>query len=121
MGLRTHMIRVYNYMAGGVALTGVVAWLTYQMAVVTDAGGRIIGLTFGQTLFGSPLKWLIILAPLGFVLLFSFRIGQLQASTARVLFFAFAGIFGLSLATITAAITFAVPAKVQHCGPPPPC
>jgi len=101
MGLRTHMIRVYNYMAGGVALTGVVAWLTYQMAVVTDAGGRIIGLTpFGQTLFGSPLKWLIILAPLGFVLLFSFRIGQLQASTARVLFFAFAGIFGLSLATI---------------------
>jgi FtsH-binding integral membrane protein len=101
MGLRTHMIRVYNYMAGGVALTGVVAWLTYQMAVVTDAGGRIIGLTlFGQTLFGSPLKWLIILAPLGFVLLLSFRIGQLQASTARALFFAFAGIFGLSLAAI---------------------
>src|ERR1700746_1941947 len=81
MGLRTHMIRVYNYMAGGVALTGGVAWLTYQRAVVTDAGGRIIGRTpFGQTLFGSPLKWLIILAPLGFVLLLSFRIGQLQAS-----------------------------------------
>ena len=48
MGLRTHMIRMYNYMAGGVALTGVVAWLTYQMAVVTDAGGRIIGLTGAQ-------------------------------------------------------------------------
>ncbi len=52
MGLRAHMIRVYNYMAGGVALTGVVAWLTYQMAVVTNASGAITGLTpFGHTLF----------------------------------------------------------------------
>jgi uncharacterized protein len=101
MGLRAHMIRVYNYMAGGVALTGVVAWLTYQMAVVTDAADRIVGLTpFGQAMFGSPLRWLIILAPLGFVLLFSFRINQMQASTARTLFFAFAALFGLSLATI---------------------
>ena len=40
MGLRAHMIRVYNYMAGGVALTGVVAWFTYQMAVVTNAAGQ---------------------------------------------------------------------------------
>src|SRR5580658_1841020 len=101
MGLRAHMIRVYNYMAGGVALTGVVAWLTYQMAVVTDAADRIVGLTpFGQAMFGSPLRWLIILAPLGFVLLFSFRINRMQASTARTLFFAFAALFGLSLATI---------------------
>jgi FtsH-binding integral membrane protein len=71
------------------------------MAVVTDTGGRIIGLTpFGQTLFGSPLKWLIILAPLGFVLLFSFRIGQLQASTARPCSSRLRGGVGLSLATI---------------------
>ena len=40
MGLRAHMIRVYNYMASGVALTGLVAWFTYQMAVVTNASGR---------------------------------------------------------------------------------
>ncbi len=101
LGLRAHMIRVYNYMAGGVALTGVVAWLTYQMAVVTDATGRIVSLTpFGQAMFGSPLKWLIMLAPLGFVLLISFRIAHLQAATARTLFFAFAGVMGLSLATI---------------------
>jgi FtsH-binding integral membrane protein len=101
MGLRAHMIRVYNYMAGGVALTGVVAWLTFQMAVVTDATDRIVGLTpFGQAMFGSPLKWLIILAPFAFVLFISFRIGHIQASTARAAFFAFAAVFGLSLATI---------------------
>lgn len=101
MGLRAHMIRVYNYMAGGVGLTGVVAWLTYQMAVVTDASGRIVGLTpFGHTLFGTPLMWLIVLAPLGLVFFMSFRIGHIQASTARLLFFIYAGSLGLSLATI---------------------
>src|ERR1700719_594696 len=101
MGLRAHMIRVYNYMAGGVALTGVVAWLPYQMAVVTNASGAIVGLTpFGHTLFGSPLMWLIILAPLGLVFFMSFRIGHIQASTARLLFFIYAGSIGLSLATI---------------------
>src|SRR4051812_19421757 len=52
-GLRAYMIRVYNYMAAGVALTGVVAWLTYSAAVVTDAAGHITGLTpFGQAIFG---------------------------------------------------------------------
>jgi hypothetical protein len=105
-GLRAHMIRVYNYMAGGVALTGVVAWLTYQMAVVTNAAGAIVGLTpFGQTLFGSPLMWVIVLAPLGFVFFISFRIGHLQASTARLLFFIYAGLVGLSLGTIFMAYT----------------
>jgi len=105
-GLRAHMIRVYNYMAGGVALTGVVAWLTYQMAVVTNATGAIVGYTpFGQALFGSPLMWLIVLAPLGFVFFISFRIGHLQASTARLLFFIYAGLVGLSLATIFMAYT----------------
>jgi uncharacterized protein len=101
MGLRAHMIRVYNYMAGGVALTGVVAWLTYQAAVVTNAAGAITGLTpFGQAMFGSPLMWVIVLAPLGLVFFMSFRINHMQASTARTLFFVYAGALGLSLATI---------------------
>jgi uncharacterized protein len=101
MGLRAHMIRVYNYMGGGVALTGIVAWLTYQMAVVTNAAGAITGLTpFGQALFGSPLMWVVVLAPLGLVFFLSFRIGHMQASTARALFFVYAGAVGLSLATI---------------------
>jgi uncharacterized protein len=101
MGLRAHMIRVYNYMASGVALTGVVAWLTYQMAVVTSASGAVVGLTpFGQAMFGSPLKWVLMLAPLAFVFFLSFRIGSLQAGTARLLFFVYAGLVGLSLAII---------------------
>jgi len=109
MGLRAHMIRVYNYMAGGVALTGVVAWLTYQMAggdAIRVAGRSIGGLTpFGQALFGSPLMWLVALAPLGIVFFISYRIGHMQASTARAWFFAFAAIFGLSLATIFLVFT----------------
>jgi hypothetical protein len=100
-GLRAHMIRVYNYMAGGVALTGIVSWVTYQMSVVTNAAGNIVGLTpFGATMFGSPLKWVVVLAPLAFVFLLSFKINSLQASTARTLFFVYAGVVGLSLATI---------------------
>ena len=48
-GLRAYMIRVYNYMAMGVALTGVVSWFTFQAAVDTNASGAIVGLTsFGQ-------------------------------------------------------------------------
>ena len=101
MGLRAHMIRVYNYMAGGVALTGVVAWLTYQFSVVTNASGAIVGLTpLGQALFGSPLMWVVVLAPLGLVMFMSFRISHLEASTARILFFVYAASLGLSLASI---------------------
>ena len=62
-GLRAYMLGVYNYMAAGVALTGVVAYLTYSFAVADG------GLTpFGQTLYASPLKWVVMLAPLAFVL-----------------------------------------------------
>jgi FtsH-binding integral membrane protein len=108
MGLRAHMIRVYNYMASGVALTGVVAWFTYQMAVVTNASGSITGLTpFGQALFGSPLMWVLVLAPLGLVFFLSFRIQHLEASTARLLFFVYAGLLGVSLASIFMVYTHA--------------
>src|SRR5674476_432322 len=56
-GLRHYMIRVYNYMAAGVALTGVTAWITFNAAVVTDAAGKITGLTsFGQAIVSGPLK-----------------------------------------------------------------
>ena len=61
-GLRAYMLKVYNYMASGVLLTGVVALLFFKMAVVSD-GGQIIGLTnFGNTIYASGLKWVIMLA-----------------------------------------------------------
>jgi FtsH-binding integral membrane protein len=100
-GLRAYMIRVYNYMAAGVALTGVVAWLTYNAAVVTDAAGRITGLTpFGQAIFGGPLTILLFLGTLGIVFFMSFRINRLQASTALMLFLVYAGLLGLMLSSV---------------------
>jgi FtsH-binding integral membrane protein len=108
-GLRAHMIRVYNYMAAGVALTGVVAWLAYQAAggdAIQVAGGQITGLTtFGQAIFSGPLMWVFILAPLGLVFLISFGINRLSVGTALGLFFLYAGLLGLSLAFIFLAYT----------------
>jgi hypothetical protein len=107
-GLRAHMIRVYNYMAAGVALTGALAWFTFQAAVVTNDAGAIVGLTsFGQTLFKGPMMWVLILAPLGLVFFLSFRINSLQAGTARALFFVYAGLLGVSLASIFMVYTHA--------------
>jgi FtsH-binding integral membrane protein len=63
-GLRAYMIRVYNYMTAGVALTGLVAWATYSAAVV-DTGAGLELTQFGQAIFASPLMWLFLLAPLG--------------------------------------------------------
>ena len=85
-GLRAHMVRVFNYMALGVALTGVVAWLTSQIV--------------GPALLNSPLMWVFILAPLALVFFISFRINSLSAGAALTLFFVYAASVGLSLATI---------------------
>jgi hypothetical protein len=103
-GLRAHMISVYNYMAMGVALTGIVAWLTYQVAggdaIVVTARG-ISGLTpFGQTLF-SPVGLIVMfVGTLGLGLFISFRIHTVQAGTAMALFTVYAGALGLLLSTI---------------------
>jgi len=99
-GLRAHMIRVYNYMAGAVALTGVVAWVTFSMATTTTAAGQLVLTPLGQTLFRSPLMWVLVLAPLALVFFISFRIDKLQAGTAWTLFMVYAGLLGISLATI---------------------
>jgi uncharacterized protein len=105
-GLRAHMIRVYNYMAIGVALTGLVAWFTFQAAVVTGPSGAIAGLTpFGQTILQGPLFWVLLLAPLGLVFFISFRIDRLSAGTALVLFFVYAALIGITMSTIFMAFT----------------
>jgi len=98
-GLRAHMIRVYNYMTAGVALTGVVAWLTFS-AAVTQVGGSLQLTQFGHVVFQSPLMWVLVLAPLGLVFALSFGINRLSAPTALTLFFVYAGLLGLSLASI---------------------
>jgi FtsH-binding integral membrane protein len=98
-GLRAYMIRVYNYMAAGVALTGLVAWFTFS-AAVTDAGGSMQLTSFGHAIFQSPLMWVFVLAPLALVFALSYGINRLSAGTALMLFFVYAGLLGLSLASI---------------------
>jgi FtsH-binding integral membrane protein len=104
-GLRAHMIRVYNYMAIGLALTGAVAFLTFQLSVTDTATAYAIGdgryLTgFGYALFVSPLKWLVILVPLAMVFFLSVRIGKMSLAAAHATFWVYAALLGASLATI---------------------
>ena len=103
-GLRAYMIRVYNYMTGGVALTGIVSWLTFQAAggdAIRVAGGQIMGLTpFGQAIFSGPLTIILLLGTLGLVFFMSYRVNKLSVGTALTLFFVYAGLLGLSLASI---------------------
>jgi FtsH-binding integral membrane protein len=100
-GLRAHMIRVYNYMASAVALTGVVAWFTFQAAVVTDASGAITGLTaFGQAIFSGPMMIVLMLGTLGLVFFLSFRIHKLEYTTALMLFMLYAALLGAALSSI---------------------
>jgi FtsH-binding integral membrane protein len=100
-GLRAYMIRVYNYMMAGVALTGIVAWLTFQAAVVQNADGQIVGLTaFGHAVFGGPLALILLLGTLGLVFFLSFRIQRLQPTTALALFMGYAGLLGVVLASV---------------------
>ncbi|MBR0740628.1 Bax inhibitor-1/YccA family protein [Bradyrhizobium liaoningense] len=85
-GLRNYMMRIYNYMAAGVGLTAVVAWLTYQLT--------------GPELLQNPLMWVFILAPLGLVFFIGARINTLSVTTARLLFFVYAALVGVSLSTL---------------------
>ncbi|MBR0841096.1 Bax inhibitor-1/YccA family protein [Bradyrhizobium liaoningense] len=85
-GLRDYMLRIYAYMAGGVGSTAVVAWLTYQVT--------------GPALLQSPLMWVFILAPLALVFFIGSRINTLSVSTARLLFFVYAALVGISLSIL---------------------
>jgi uncharacterized protein len=105
-GLRSYMLGVYNNMVIGLAITAFVALGVHQFAVTDQAHavaqyGRTIYLTsFGVAIYGSALKWLIILAPLAFVFFISFRFQQLSAASARGLFFAFSAAMGLSMSSL---------------------
>jgi FtsH-binding integral membrane protein len=99
VGLRDYMLRIYNYMASGLALTGIVAYVFAQSGLYAQAA---------QT----PLIWLIMLAPLGLVMWLSFGIDRMQAGTAQALFWLYSGLMGLSLASIFLVFTGASIARV---------
>jgi FtsH-binding integral membrane protein len=105
-GLRAYMLRIYNYMSIGLAITGLAALGVYMGAVTPDAAGAAgkIGKTyltsFGVLMFASPLKWVFMLAPLVMVFAISFGINRLKPATAQLLFWAFAALMGISLSSI---------------------
>jgi hypothetical protein len=92
VGLRQYMLRVYNYMAGGLALTGLVAY-------IAAASG------FYQSIVGTPLFWVVLLAPLGMVLVLSFGIQRMSLGAAQLAFWAYAALVGLSLSGIFVVYT----------------
>jgi FtsH-binding integral membrane protein len=99
-GLRAHMLRVYNYMAVGLVLTGVTAYLV--------ANTSLGNLFFTQTVNGfgmTALGWVAFLAPIGLVLVLSFGIQRMSAGTAQLVFWVYAALMGVSLATIFFAYT----------------
>ena len=105
-GLRAYMLKVYNYMATGILLTGIVALITFKMSVVTNDVGSIVGLTqIGNAIYMSGLKWIVMLAPLGIVFYMSFGINKMTAAKAQTTFWIFAALMGLSLSSILLVYT----------------
>ncbi len=110
-GLRSYMLGVYNHMVIGLAITGLVALGVHMFAVTADPAqavvrvGHLLLTPLGRALYLSPLKWLVMLAPLGFVFFFSFRLNQMTAATARNTFYLFSAAMGLSLSTILLVYT----------------
>ena len=112
-GLRAYMLKVYNYMTIGLLLTGFIAYFFGKASIVTNEVGQIIGVTqVGALLFGSPLKWVVMLAPLGFVFYLSARINKMSVSAAQITFWIFSAIMGLSLASLFIEFTHSSIARV---------
>ncbi|MDC9822357.1 Bax inhibitor-1/YccA family protein [Devosia sp. ZB163] len=107
-GLRSYMLKVYNYMGIGLVVTGLVSYFSAQAAVGAD--GQMTA--WGSLIFQSPLMWVIAFAPLAFVLVLSFGINKLSGATAQLLFWVFAAVMGLSLSSIFMVYTDASIAKV---------
>jgi uncharacterized protein len=94
-GLRQHMLKVYNYMSLGIAVTAIVAMFVAYMSV---QDGQLTQL--GTALFKSPLRYLVMLAPLGIIMLFSVRFAAMSLSALQGIYWLYAGTMGVSLATV---------------------
>jgi len=106
-GLRSYMLRIYNYMAGGLVLTGLVAYGVFAAATTTTTANAVAQIgsglyltSFGAAIYTSGLQWVIIFAPLAFILVLSFGINRMSVGAAQLAFWAFAAVMGVSLSTI---------------------
>jgi FtsH-binding integral membrane protein len=107
VGLRQYMLRVYNYMASGLALTGIVAWIVANTPSIQQ-------IFFHATVRGiapTGLGWIAIIAPIGLVMAISFGINRMRASTTQALFWGYAALMGVSLSTLLLAYTEASVAR----------
>ena len=86
-GLRGHMQRVFGYMSGGLAITGVLAWVVANTALV-------------NVIFGTPLQWVVMLLPFAFLLFMNFRANAVSSGTLKTVFLLFCAAMGLSLSSI---------------------
>ncbi|HEB78901.1 MAG TPA: Bax inhibitor-1/YccA family protein [Rhodospirillales bacterium] len=100
VGLRKYMLGVYNYMASGLALTGIVALGVFSSETAL------------QLIFGTGLVWVVMLAPLAFILVLSFGVQKMKASTLQMIFWAFCAVMGMSMASIFIQYTGASIARV---------
>jgi FtsH-binding integral membrane protein len=103
VGLRAYMLGVYNHMTTALLLTGFFAYAT-KWAVFNVNG-------LGQLMYGTPLKWVVMLAPLGMVFWLSARIERMSAASARNMFYAYGAVMGVSLASILMIYTGASVAR----------
>ncbi|ARQ02815.1 Bax inhibitor-1/YccA family protein [Pseudorhodoplanes sinuspersici] len=121
-GLRSYMLHIYNYMALGLAITGLAALGIYMLSITGDAASAAKVLRngaevpaairsgmfltpLGYALFLSPLKWVVMLSPLALVFVISFGVERFRPATAQLLFWAFAALMGISLSSIFMVFT----------------
>jgi len=101
IGLRAYMLGVYNHMTTALAITGF-----FALGLSFLVGPSVYELTsFGQTLYGGPLKWVVMLAPLAMVFYISAKLNSISASKARNLFYIYSGLMGLSLSSLLLVYT----------------
>ena len=110
-GLRAYMLGVYNYMATALGVTGLVAYGAKLLSTQQGSAGELYYTPIGQMLFGSPLMWVVALAPLGMVIWLSAGIHKMSIPKARTLFYVFAALMGLSLTSILIVYTGASVAR----------
>jgi FtsH-binding integral membrane protein len=116
-GLRSYMLGVYNYMTIGLAITGLFALGIYMLSISSVPTPYAIrsGLyltQLGYTLFVSPLKWVVIFAPLAIVFFMSFRIDKMSVGAAQLTFWIYAALVGTSLAVLLMVYTHTSVARV---------
>ena len=99
-GLRAYMVHVYNYMALGLGISGLTAYVAFKFGTVAAGTGHVMLTPFGETIFRSPVRWLVVLAPLAVVLILSGGINRMSAGTARMAFLVFSALMGLSMSAL---------------------